>query len=77
MYPLLIEMDTNKMIKVTKFIWVVMMQWMNPYTQNSSIHFKKDNAWILSIQLEVYSITPLWFWIFCDLPLYQETWRLI
>jgi hypothetical protein len=70
-------MDTNKIIKVTKFIWVVMMQWMNPYTHNSSIHFKNDSAWILSIQLEVYSITPLWFWGFCDLPLYQETWGLI
>jgi hypothetical protein len=70
-------MDTNKIIKVTKFIWVVMMQWMNPYTQNRSIDFKKDNAWTLSIQLEVYSITLLWFWSFCDLPLYQKTWKLI
>jgi hypothetical protein len=38
---------------------VTYLQWMNPYTQNSSIHFKKDNAWIISIQLEVYSIIPL------------------
>ncbi|KAH8933083.1 hypothetical protein BDL97_18G012900 [Sphagnum fallax] len=44
---------------------VTYLQWMNPYTQNSSIHFKKDNAWIISIQLEMNTMAIIFQLITC------------
>ncbi|KAH9534061.1 hypothetical protein CY35_18G087100 [Sphagnum magellanicum] len=44
---------------------VIKQKWMNPYTQNSSIHFKNNNAWILSIQLEMNTMAIIFQLITC------------
>jgi hypothetical protein len=38
--------------ELLKFIWVLMMQWMNPYTRVGRVDSANDNAWTLAIQLE-------------------------